>query len=169
MFLPKWDAPFAPITLLRRLAAQNGIAYSHSLLHTGAQDNPNIFQEYRKTFQPRLLSSPKLNIAVAGICADTEDQAYKLLKQHTNSFVIPNVVGTAKQCKEKLLAIQERFDVNEIIFLDLCHELEDRLRSYELLASELNLGDYLHDSDKSNKSNPDEKNLKLVSSGSTHN
>lgn len=152
-----------------RLAAQNGIAYSHSLFHKGAQDDPNIVQEYRKTFQPRLLLSPKLNIAVAGICADTEDRAYELLKQHKNSFVIPTVVGTAGQCKEKLLAIQKRFDVDEIIFLDLCHELEDRLRSYELLASELNLRDYPHDSNKSNECNSNEENLKLVSSGSTHN
>lgn len=148
-----------------RLAAKNGIAYSHSLFHKGAQNNPSILQEYRKTFQPRLLLSPEQNVAVAGICADTEDRAYELLKQHKNSFVIPTIVGTARQCKEKLLALQERFEVNEIIFLDVCHELEDRLRSYKLLASELGLKDFLsNNSSKSNESNINDKNTRLLSS-----
>jgi len=149
-----------------RLAAQNGVAYSHSLFHKGAQHDPDIIQEYQETFQARLISSPKSNIAVAGICANTETKAYELLKQHTNSFVIPTVVGSASQCKEKLQALQERFGVNEIIFLDVCHELEDRLRSYELLATEFGLGDNPGNSIKATESSLAEKNRRLVSSGS---
>jgi alkanesulfonate monooxygenase SsuD/methylene tetrahydromethanopterin reductase-like flavin-dependent oxidoreductase (luciferase family) len=140
-----------------RLAAQNGIAYSHSLFHKGAQHDPNIIQEYQEKFQPRLLLSPKQNITVAGICAETEKKAHRLLKQHTNSFVIPSVVGTASQCKEKLLVLQERFKVDEIIFYDVCNELEDRLCSYELLAEELRLENFLGDSSINTKSNIGEK------------
>ena len=146
-----------------RLAAQNGIAYSHSLFHKGAQHDPSIIQEYREKFQPRLLLSPKQNVTVAGICAETENQAHRLLKQHTNSFVIPSIVGTASQCKEKLLALQERFKVDEIIFYDVCHELEDRLRSYELLAEELKLENNFYDSSRNTKSSMGEKNPRLLS------
>ena len=82
--------------------------------------------------------------------------------------MIPTIVGTASQCKEKLQALQERFEVNEIIFLDVCHKLEDLLRSYELLASEFGLGDFLsNNGSKSNESNVARKNRRLVSSGLT--
>ncbi|KYC42477.1 hypothetical protein WA1_21170 [Scytonema hofmannii PCC 7110] len=123
------------------LAAQNGVAYSHSLLHIGFQDNPSILQEYRDIFQPKAgkISTPQCNVAVAGICAETEAQAHQLLKKHTNEFIVPSIVGNPSQCKEKLQMLQERYGVDEIIFLDLCQEFEDRLRSYELLATELRL------------------------------
>jgi luciferase family oxidoreductase group 1 len=123
------------------IAAQNGVAYSHSLFHKGCQDDPSILKEYRETFQSqsKKVPTPRCNIAVAGICADTEARAYQLQEQHTNDFIMLNVVGTANQCKEKLLALQERYGVNEIIFLDVCQEFDDRLRSYELLAAELGL------------------------------
>ena len=68
--------------------------------------------------------------------------------------------------KEKLQALQGRFGVNEIIFLDVCHELEDRLRSYELLATEFGLGDNPGNSIKATESSVAEKNRRLVSSGS---
>ena len=123
------------------IAAHNGVAYSHSLFHKGCQDDPSILKEYRETFQTqsKKVPTPRCNIAVAGICADTEARAHQLQEQHTNDFIMLNVVGTANQCKEKLLALQERYAVNEIIFLDICQEFDDRLRSYELLASELGL------------------------------
>lgn len=123
------------------LAAHNGLAYSHSLFHQGCQDNPSILQEYRETFQVHFekIPTPCCNLAVAGICADTEAEAYRLLEQHTNDFVVPTVVGNAPQCKEKLQALQERYDIDEIIFLDLCQEFESRLRCYELLAAEFGL------------------------------
>ncbi len=123
------------------LAAHHGVAYSHSLFHKGYQDDPSILQEYRETFQAKFakIRTPQCNIAVAGICADTETRAKQLLKQHTNNFIVPTVVGSASQCKEMLQALQERYRVDEIIFLDICHELDDRLRSYELLAGEFRL------------------------------
>lgn len=123
------------------LAAQNGVAYSHSLLHKGFDGNPSILEEYCQTFQrqSKRMPNPLYNIAVAGICAETESSVKQLLEQHTNNSLVPSVVGTPSQCKEKLLELQERYKVNEIIFLDLCKEFEDRLRSYELLAAELGL------------------------------
>ena len=123
------------------LAAQNGLVYSHSLFHIGFQDNPSLLQNYRETFRSRTEKNlvPHCNIAVAGICAETEAQARRLLKQHTNEFIVPTIVGNPSQCKEKLQVLQERYGVNEIIFLDLCQEYEDRLRSYALLAAELEL------------------------------
>lgn len=123
------------------LAAQHGTAYSHSLFHKICQDDPNILKQYRETFQPQgdTITSPRCNIAVAGICADTETQAYRLKEQHNNDDVIPSVVGTPSQCRAKLQEIQDRYCVNEIIFLDLCQNFEDRLHSYELLAAEFGL------------------------------
>lgn len=122
-------------------AANNGLAYSYSLFHKGFQDNPDILKTYQESFEAKsnIISVSLNNIAVAGICAETEAKADRLLEQHNNEFIVPSVVGNPRQCKNKLLELQERYGVDEIIFLDLCQEFEDRLHSYELLATELGL------------------------------
>lgn len=125
------------------LAAQNGVAYSHSLLHSGFDGNPLILQEYRETFQAKSgqMLAPKYNIAIAGICAETETDVQRLLKPSQDDCIVASVTGTPSQCKKKLQELQERYEVDEIIFMDLCRKFEDRVRSYELLAAEFGLMD----------------------------
>lgn len=44
------------------------------------------------------------------------------------------VVGTAKQVKDKLLALSEEFQIDELMLVTITHDPQARRRSYELLA-----------------------------------
>jgi luciferase family oxidoreductase group 1 len=122
------------------LAARHGAAYSLALFFKGAGGDPSLVEAYRNNFQPgRLLWEPRWNIAVAGCCAETEREACRLLARHANPVLVPTVVGTPAQCTDRLLALQERYATNEIIFLDIGCTLGDRVRSYQLLAEALHL------------------------------
>ncbi len=122
------------------LAACHGAAYSLSLFLAGGKDDPVVVEEYRNRFQPsRLRPRPMWNIAVAGVCADTEEEARRLVGLHRNPALVPNVVGSPEQCRARLLDIAARYQTDEIIFLALCGSLEQRLRCYQLLAQALEL------------------------------
>ena len=125
------------------LAARYGTAFSLALFLRGStdgQDDPTAVRKYRADFQPSwTLAAPHWNIAVAGVCADTAEEARRLRELHTNPFIVPTVVGSPSQCRTQLLRLQELFETDEIIFLDICSDLDHRLRSYQLLAKALDL------------------------------
>jgi luciferase family oxidoreductase group 1 len=125
------------------LAARYGTAFSLALFLRGSQDghdDPTAVRKYRADFQPsRTLAAPRWNIAVAGVCAATAAEARRLRELHTNPFLVPTVVGSPSQCRAQLLRLQARFETDEIIFLDICPDLDHRLRSYQLLAEVLEL------------------------------
>jgi luciferase family oxidoreductase group 1 len=122
------------------LAARNGAAYSLSLFLAGGNGDPAVVEAYRDRFQPgRLRPRPAWNVAVAGICADTEEEAHRLAALHRNPALVPNVVGSPEQCRTRLIEIAARYQTDEIIFLALCGGLEQRLRCYQLLARALEL------------------------------
>ncbi len=50
-----------------------------------------------------------------------------------------SVVGTPAQIKERLIAMAERFEVEEIVVLSISHDFGARVRSYELVAEALGL------------------------------
>lgn len=125
------------------LAAMRGTAFSYSLCHGYSKCDPSILSEYRSKFQSsQLLPAPKCNIAVAGICAETEVEARQqklLFDRSFNGTTKINVVGTPKQCKEQLLEIQHQYQVDEIIYLSAAPSFAQRQLSYEMLAEVLNL------------------------------
>jgi luciferase family oxidoreductase group 1 len=122
-----------------RLAARHGAAFGLSLFLAGSRDDPGPIHAYREHFRPGVLRRPRWNVAVAGVCAETEGEAHRLLAGHTNAFLVPTVVGSPGQCREQLQAIRAHHETDEIIFLDLCPDLKARARSYQLLAEILAL------------------------------
>jgi alkanesulfonate monooxygenase SsuD/methylene tetrahydromethanopterin reductase-like flavin-dependent oxidoreductase (luciferase family) len=107
----------------------------------GKVDHRAIMEHYRTGFKPSAeLAEPRCNVAVAGICAETEQRAKRLLEDHRGIIsVVPTVVGSPQQCRDELELLRSQCGVDEIIFLDLCRRFEDRLHSYELLAAEIGL------------------------------
>ena len=62
------------------MAAQLGLpfAYAH-FFGLGVEDGPAIAENYRRHFKPsQYLSEPKMNVGVAVLCADTEEEAQRL-------------------------------------------------------------------------------------------
>jgi luciferase family oxidoreductase group 1 len=126
-----------------RLAAAHGCCFClAAFLDFGRSvPFPEVFQSYRDQFRPgRLLDTPYSAIAVAGICAESEARARALLADYRHVMtVVPTLVGTPARCKEELERMRETYGVDEIIFLDVCRRLEDRVRSSELLAAAVGL------------------------------
>jgi luciferase family oxidoreductase group 1 len=121
------------------LAARLGSALSLGLFLEGAATSatPAIVEEYRSSFVPcPAMPRPRTNIAVAGICADTFDDAVRILHGHRNRFIVPNVFGTADLCWERLEHLADLYQVDEIVFAALGSTLKERLRAYQLLAAE---------------------------------
>ena len=125
------------------LAALRGTAFSYSLCHGHSKGDPQILEEYRDKFQPsQLLPTPQSNLAVAGICAETEIEAKQqklLFDRSFNGTTKINVFGTPEQCREQLLEIQYRYGVEEIIYLSASSTFEKRQLGYRMLAEVLNL------------------------------
>jgi luciferase family oxidoreductase group 1 len=122
------------------LAAAQGACFSHSLFHKNSQPDPQVLARYRSEFRPSAeLAEPRFNLAVAGVCADSEAEAKRLAAAHANGFVVPTVVGSPDQVREALEALGQRFGAEEVVFVDRCRRREDRVRSFELLASAFGL------------------------------
>ena len=49
------------------------------------------------------------------------------------------ILGTPKECKEKIEKLAKEYDVDEVMIVNVTYSFEDRIKSYELLAKEFNL------------------------------
>jgi hypothetical protein len=102
-----------------------------------ATASPAIVEQYRAAFQPASgLERPRWNLAVAGICAETFDDAVRILRQHDNPFIVPNVFGTPAQCYDRLVYLADQYQADEVVFAALGSTHADRLAAYRLLARE---------------------------------
>jgi luciferase family oxidoreductase group 1 len=120
------------------LAARYGARFSFSLFLGSSQvEASTILAEYNANFRPsKELVKPQCNLAIAGNCTDSQTQIAHLTKiyNHEDANVVPTIIGTPEQCLEKLQELQYVCKVDEFMFLDISTSLEDRIRSYQLLA-----------------------------------
>jgi len=125
------------------LAAKYGMAFclAHFLSARSAPPAANIVGEYRTRFSELSAGvlQPKWSIAVAGVCAETEDIARRLAANVVGFS--PSMVGTPSQCRDLFDGLRAAYETNEFIFLDVCDRFEDRMQSYALLAEAMGLGD----------------------------
>jgi len=120
-----------------RLAADLGTAFAYSLFHL---EKPNVsaIEEYRDRFVPGMTSQPKLAIAVAGLCGESDHEVREqLANQLMKGRIWPTVVGTPQQCRESMLEVQHTYAPDLQIMLDLSSDPDARLRSIRLLATAL--------------------------------
>ena len=62
-------------------------------------------------------------------------QELDFLKRYEGS----RAIGTPAQVEDQIMALQRRFGANEVMLVSNAYHLQDRLRSFELVASELGL------------------------------
>lgn len=128
-------------TTSMKLACDNGVGFCLSIFldETPDEVTAGIIDEYRDSFRAGPdLPGPRWCIAVAGVCAETQEQARALAAEAVGVF--PNVVGDPSQCREAFERLARIYQTDEFIFLDVCRKFDDRLRSYRLLAEALGLG-----------------------------
>jgi luciferase family oxidoreductase group 1 len=120
------------------LAARYGTKFCFSLfLDSTEQDAAAAFAEYVDSFQPSAeLTSPEYSIAISGHCTENHEHIEQLTRFYNSeeAAIGVTIIGTPDECLDKLQEIQHKCKVNEIIFLDLGIDLEDRIRSYQILA-----------------------------------
>src|SRR5262249_27940026 len=119
------------------LAARLGTSFCLSRFLTPNEDPGAVIAEYRKRFLPSPeLPWPRWSVAVAGVCAETEARARELMQAYGPEPlpITPTLVGSKEQCRAALESLRERTGTEELVFLDMCQTLEDRVRSCRLLA-----------------------------------
>jgi luciferase family oxidoreductase group 1 len=142
------DAASCPLWLLgsgstatATFAAHQGVGYGLSLSHNKSRDDPSLVSLYRNEFRPSPEQPlPQCVLSVAGVCAETEEEARRLAQEASdNPRSGLEVVGSPQYCREKLESICHRYGVDELIFLNLAPDQDSRRRSLVLLAETLRL------------------------------
>ncbi len=117
------------------LAAELGLGLGYALMFAASRDEPEVARRYRDRFVPhRDRAAPAVVVAVAGVCAETDEAARRLAEARTNPVFKPRVVGGPRTCADALAALRERYGADELVFLALCPAPDDRARGHELLA-----------------------------------
>jgi luciferase family oxidoreductase group 1 len=80
---------------------------------------------------------PELCIAVAGVCAATEERARKIYSTDGPVVVRNAIIGDAAMWEKRIRNLSATTGVTEFVILDLCHSFDSRLESYRLLANTL--------------------------------
>jgi luciferase family oxidoreductase group 1 len=120
-----------------RIAAAIGAPFGCTLLH---RPNPDVaaIGEYRSRFTPGLERRPRVSVAVAGLCAETDAGCRKgLAERILSTSVHPAIVGTPAQCHDLLAALDRELEPDLILFLDVTRGAASRAHSLELLAAVL--------------------------------
>lgn len=116
------------------LAAELGLGLGYALMFAASHDEPGVARRYRERFVPhRDRAAPAVAVAVAGVCAETDEAARRLAGAWTNPAFRPRVVGGPATCAAALAALGERYGADELVFLALCGR-DDQARGFELLA-----------------------------------
>ncbi len=149
------------------LAAHFGLPLGWAYFIGG--DGAEITDAYRRQYQPsRLHPEPKVSVAVAAVCADTEAEA-----EHVASSLRawrsgglrgpiprptagaapdpplavsygpakPLIVGTAEQVRAGIDGVAAAHGADEVAVVTITHDHAARRRSYELLATAYGLAD----------------------------
>lgn len=126
-----------------RLAAEQGTCFGFSLAHVQSRDNPSITAIYLDEFRPNAYQArPELVVAVSGLCAETEEEAWRLARPMLGDMDLQlAIIGNPEQCREKLEAIAHRYRAQELVFVDMAPDAESRFNCFRLLSSALKLGE----------------------------
>jgi hypothetical protein len=95
--------------------------------------SPDIISRFKEEFFNEYGILPPVNIAISGCCFGSE----KELKNFVNRYQAINVnfIGTRSQVTDKISAIKQEYDIDEIIILDISNNIQDKLYSLETIYS----------------------------------
>jgi alkanesulfonate monooxygenase SsuD/methylene tetrahydromethanopterin reductase-like flavin-dependent oxidoreductase (luciferase family) len=126
------------------LAGKQGAGFSLSLFLAASRGDARVIDGYQAAFRPtHFAPTARWSVAVAGVCADSELAARRILADHhrrfANNYILPQVVGDPGQCAQMLTELAGRYRTDEVVFIDVCSRWDDRRRCYELLAAAMGL------------------------------
>lgn len=106
------------------------LAHSFDSLATSAQ----TLEDYRSQYEEKTGEKPISSICVAGSCSFTKKASNAISTPSSQPFPIVMVEGSPSICEEQLLALQDQFKADEIIFLETSTHYEEKLATYTLLS-----------------------------------
>jgi hypothetical protein len=112
---------------------------------------PDIVQAYEEAFVPsRLQPTPECNVALYGACATREKDAKAcwetfigippilsncpLVSHMRQNILAPSFSGTASRCKDRLLHLRDKYQVDEFVLQCVETDLGRKIRAYQLIA-----------------------------------
>jgi len=110
-----------------------------SLFHGRPANDPNILRKFSDYSNRVNNKNTNFTLCVSGLCTENNKQTKKVRKDPRFNNAILNVVGTQEECKNQLYELQYRYKVDEIEFLDIGINFEERVNNYKLLAETFNL------------------------------
>lgn len=112
-----------------------------SIFHKYKKDgyDPELPRSFKAQYFDKWGEKPKVSLAVGGICLESDEEAQALHSKYRNTFFVPNVVGGYQTCFEKISALAEYYDVDEVVFMDLLPDTARKIESYHMLSEVFNL------------------------------
>jgi len=104
-----------------------------------------IFSEYSASFRTRsFLHQPEYSVAIAGLCAETDELAYRWQSQapatgFPSAIVKSSVVGSPHRWSDYLHRVSEKWGVTEFVILISTLDVTAQQQSLRLLAEALQL------------------------------
>lgn len=112
-----------------------------SLFHSPIDDHKREaekLQQYRAEFFNNHGREPEINLAVAGVCAETTEKARHIRAELKKPFSLSNeLVGSPTYLLDELSVLQEIYGVDEFIFMNMAEEIDHKFNGIELLANRL--------------------------------
>lgn len=111
------------------LAAALDLRFGYALMFRASADDPAAALRYRAR-----CPHPYAVVAVAGICAETDEAAEAMARAAPSPHFEARIVGSPARCRAALADLAARYAADEVVFADLCPPAA-RARCYELLAA----------------------------------
>lgn len=112
-----------------------------SVFHTVIDDHrrdAETLQLYRREFYENHHIAPEINLAVAGICAETDTKARRIREKLERPISVTNeLIGSPTYILDELARLSELYNVAEFIFLNMAEETVDKRNGIEALANRL--------------------------------
>ncbi|RRA97746.1 LLM class flavin-dependent oxidoreductase [Larkinella rosea] len=139
-FLPTFWSLSAGLKNVSVLAGQP-TSLCKSSFHTRIDDHKREAEklyEYRAEFFKNHGQEPEINLAFAGVCAETDRQARKIRQELQRPVGVYNeLIGSPTYILDELARLQEIYEVDEFIFMNMAEETGHKLKSIEILSQTL--------------------------------
>lgn len=126
-------------------AAKLGVYYAFSEGAGGRELGLESIAAYRRHFVPSpWLSEPAWSVCISGVCAEDEKSAQALASEFAgigNAIAREPVCGSPSQCGAFFAEMRRAYGASELVFADLCEDLDAKIRSYSWLAETLRIKD----------------------------
>jgi alkanesulfonate monooxygenase SsuD/methylene tetrahydromethanopterin reductase-like flavin-dependent oxidoreductase (luciferase family) len=126
-------------------ALENRANFSRSLFHKNGRHEADteILKKYKENFHTAFNIYPQTSLAVAGACHEDQHYADKITESRLNSGYSAMdrkgvFSGSPAKIYDELHLLQELYQIDEFVILQLYENHSDRMKGIELLAREFN-------------------------------